>query len=79
MIVTYRISFEWACRKSITSTYTIFNKEQAGVKHVNICEFRRNRRISTEVIVRTNEQTDRQTKLINTFQFSLENVKKEGK
>jgi hypothetical protein len=55
----YRISFERPCRKIITATYTIFNREHAGVTHANMCEFRSNQRIFTEVIVRTDRQTDK--------------------
>jgi hypothetical protein len=65
LTVMYRISFERPCIKSITATCTNFNREHAGVTHVNVCEFRSNRRIFTEVIVRT----DRQTEVINTFQL----------
>ncbi len=72
----YRISIERPCSKSITTTYIIFNREHAGVTHVNMCEFRGNQRIFTEVIVRTDRETDRQTEVINTFQLSLERVKK---
>ena len=62
----------------------IFNREHAGVTHVNMCEFRRNQIIFTEVIVRTDRHTDRwtdgltdrQTEIINAFQLSLESVKK---
>ncbi len=57
----------------MTARYTIFNREHAGVTPVNICEFRRNRRIFKKVIVRTDGQTN---KVINTFQLSLESVKK---
>ncbi len=39
----------------------IFNREHAGVTHVNTCEFRSNQRIFTEVIVRMDRQTDRRT------------------
>jgi hypothetical protein len=65
LTVMYRISFERPCIKSITATCTNFNREHAGVTHVNVCEFRSNRRIFTEVIVRT----DRQTEVIKTFQL----------
>ncbi len=52
----------------------IFNREHAGATHVNVCEFRGNQRIFTEVIVTgrqtsTTRQTDRQTEVINTFQL----------
>ncbi len=63
----YRISFEQPSRKSVTATYTIFNREHAGVTHVNMREFCSNQRIFMEVIVRTDRQTDRQTEV--TFQF----------
>ncbi len=65
--VTYRISFEWACRKSITAKYTIFKGVHAGITPVNICEFRHNRRIFTEVIVRTDRQTNQSQKHFSTF------------
>ncbi len=71
----YRISFERPCRKSITAAYTIFNREHAEVTHVNVCQFSGNQRIFTEVIVRTDGQTDRQTEVINTFQLKLKSVK----
>ncbi len=71
----YRISFEWFCRKCITATYTIFNKEHAGLICVNICKSCRNRRIFAEVIVRKDGQTDRQIEVINTFQLLWESVK----
>ncbi len=61
----YRISFERPCKKSITATCTIFNREHAGVAPINMREFRSNQRIFTGVIVRT----DRQTEVINTFQL----------
>jgi hypothetical protein len=67
----YRISFEQPCSKSITATYTIFNREHAGVTPVNTCEFCRKQKIFTELIVR---MADRQTDVINTFQISLQNV-----
>ncbi len=69
LTVMYRISIERPCRKSITATYTIFNREHAGMTHVNVCEFRGNQRIFTGVIVWTDRQTDRQTEVINTFQL----------
>ncbi len=53
LTVMYWISFKWSCSKSITATYTIVNRGHAGVTPVNIGEFRRNRRIVMEVIVRT--------------------------
>jgi hypothetical protein len=65
LTVMYRISFKRPCRKSVTATCTNFNREHAGVTHVNVCEFRSNQRIFTEVIVRT----DRQTEVIKTFQL----------
>ncbi len=71
----YRICFERPCSKSMTATYSIFNREHAGVTHVNMWEFRSNQRIFTEIIARTDGQTDRQTEVINTFQLSLEAVK----
>jgi hypothetical protein len=60
----YQISFEQPCSKSMTATYTIFNREHAGVTPVNTWEFRRKQKIFTELIVRT---ADRQTDVINTF------------
>ncbi len=72
----YRIYFERPYSKNITTTYMIFNRKHAGVTHVNMCEFRSNQRLFTEVIVRTDRQTDRQTEVINTFQLSLESIKK---
>ncbi len=60
----YPISFEHPRRKSITSTYTIFDWEHAGVIPFCMDEFRRNRRILTEVIVRTDGQTDKQADVI---------------
>ncbi len=62
-----RISLQRPCRKSITATYTIFNREHALVTSVNIREFRHNRRILTEVIVRTDRQTNRSHKHFSTF------------
>ncbi len=79
LTVMYRISFERPCRKSITATYTIFNREHAGVAHVNVCEFRENQRIFTGVIVRTDRQTDRQTdkpKSLTLFNFSWKVLKR---
>ncbi len=57
--VMYRISFERPRSKSVTATYTIFSREHAGVTHVNMCEFRSDQRIFTEVIVRMDGQTNR--------------------
>jgi hypothetical protein len=50
----------------------IFSKKNVGVTPINVCEFRRNRRIFTAVILGTNRRTDRQTEIINTFQLSLD-------
>ncbi len=69
LTVMYHIYFERPCRKSVTATYNVFNREHAGVTRVNGCEFRSNQRIFTEVIGRTDRQTDRQTEVINTFQL----------
>ncbi len=54
----HRISSVRSRKESITATYTLFNREHAGMTPVNIFEFRNNRRIFTEVIVKTG-QTDR--------------------
>ncbi len=54
----YRISFEWPYRKCVIATYMIFNGEHAKVTLVDVCEFRQ-RRIFTEVFVRTDGQTDK--------------------
>ncbi len=65
--------------KSISLAYIIFNREHGGVTPAKICEFRCNRTIFVEVIVRMYGRTDgeinRQTEVINTFQVSLERVK----
>ncbi len=70
LTVMYRISFERLCRKSITATYTIFNREHAGVTPINMCEFRSNQRIFTGVIVRTDRQTDKPKSLNWPFNLS---------
>ncbi len=74
LTVMYQIYFERPCSKSITATYTIFNREHAGVTHVNMCEFRSNQRIFTGVIVRTDRQTDK-SKSLTLFNFSWKGVK----
>jgi hypothetical protein len=68
LTVMYRISFERPRRKSMTPTCTNFNREHAGVTHVNVCEFRNTRRIFTEVIVRTNRQLVKYNSYIYHFQ-----------
>jgi hypothetical protein len=67
--------FGRSCRKSITATYTIFNREHAGVTPDNMCEFRGNQRIFTGVIVRTDRQTDKPMSL-TLFNFSWKVLKK---
>ncbi len=74
LTVMYRISFERPCRKSITTTYTIFNREHAGVTPINMCEFCSNQRIFTGVIVRTDRQTDK-PKSLKLFNFSWKVLK----
>jgi hypothetical protein len=74
----YWIFFERPCSKSITATYTIFNREHAGVTPINMCEFRNNQRIFTGVIVQTDRWTDRQTdkpKSLTLFHFSWKVLK----
>ncbi len=70
----YRIYFERPCRKIITDTYTIFNREHAGVTHVNVYEFRGNQSIFTGVIVRADRQTDK-PKPLTLFNFSWKVLK----
>jgi hypothetical protein len=68
--VMYRISFERHCRKRITATYKIFNKEHAPKTPVN------NRWVFSQPM-NTDEsyRSDGQTEFKNTFQLSLESVK----
>jgi hypothetical protein len=58
----YRISFERPCKKSITATDTILDREYTKVTLVNISEFRCDRRIFTEVIVWTDGHTNQSHK-----------------
>ncbi len=60
LTVLYRNSIERPCRKSISARYTIFNWEQAVMTLVNVSEFCCNPRKFTEVIERTDGQTDKQ-------------------
>ncbi len=75
----YRNNFKRPCSKSYiydhTAIYTIFNRERAVVTHVNLCEFRSNQRIFTEVIVRIDRQTDKPKLLKMYIALLVKNLK----